>query len=109
MKIVSAALVAVGLACACWSMPAQAQGLPQGTYLNSCTGAHLEGDALVARCRTMDGREQRSALAGVNRRGSHAMVVEAIGRARCKKRGLLDATHRLPDAELVSWRASAAG
>ena len=69
MKIISAALVAVGLACACWSMPAQAQGLPQGTYLNSCTGAHLEGDALVARCRTMDGREQHSALAGVNRCG----------------------------------------
>jgi hypothetical protein len=67
MKIASAALMAVGLACTCWSMPVQAQGLPQGTYLNTCTGAHLEGDTLVARCRTPDGREQRSALAGVNR------------------------------------------
>jgi len=67
MKIVSGALAAAVLACTCWSMPAQAQGLPHGTYLNSCTGAHLEGDTLIASCRAAGGREQRSALAGVNR------------------------------------------
>src|SRR5439155_7984974 len=46
---------------------AQAQGLPQGTYLRSCSGARVEGDMLVARCRTADGREQRTALAQIGR------------------------------------------
>ncbi len=67
MRIVSGALAAVVLAGLGWSLPAQAQGLPQGSYLNSCNGARIEGDTLVARCRTADGREERSALAGVNR------------------------------------------
>ena len=67
MKIVSGALAAAVLAGMCWSLPAQAQGLPQGSYLQSCNGARVEGDTLIARCRTMDGREERSALAGVHR------------------------------------------
>ena len=67
MKIVSGVLAAVVLAGLGCSLPAQAQGLPQGSYLNSCSGARMEGDTLVARCRTTDGREERSALAGVNR------------------------------------------
>ena len=67
MKMVSGVLAAMVLAGLGWSMPAQAQGMPQGSYLSSCTGAHLEGDTLVARCRAVDGREQRSALAGVHR------------------------------------------
>jgi hypothetical protein len=67
MRTVSVALAAVVLAGLGWAMPAQAQGMPQGSYLNSCTGAHMEGDTLVARCRTTDGREQRSALSGVGR------------------------------------------
>ena len=67
MKIVSGALAAVVLAGLGWSIPAQAQGLPQGSYLQSCSGARMEGDTLVARCRTANGAEQRSALAGVNR------------------------------------------
>ena len=67
MKMVSGVLAAVVLAGLGWSLPAQAQGLPQGTYLQSCSGARMEGDTLVARCRTRDGGEQRSALSGVNR------------------------------------------
>jgi hypothetical protein len=67
MRIVSGALAAVVLVGLGWSMPAQAQGLPQGSYLNSCNGARVEGDTLVARCRTADGREERSALAGFPR------------------------------------------
>src|SRR6266852_4596600 len=67
MKMVSGALAAVVLAGLGWSLPAQAQGLPQGTYLSSCSGARMEGDTLVARCRTRDGGEARSALAGVHR------------------------------------------
>jgi len=67
MKIVSGVLAAAVLAGLGWSMPAQAQGLPRGSYLGSCTGARMEGDTLVARCRAVDGREQRSALADVRR------------------------------------------
>jgi hypothetical protein len=67
MRIVSGVLAAVVLAGLGWSIPAQAQGLPHGSYQASCTDARIEGDALVARCRAMDGREARSALADVRR------------------------------------------
>jgi len=67
MKIVMGALAAVLLTGFGWSASAVAQGVPQGSYLRSCQGAHIEGDTLVARCRAVDGGEQRSALAGVNR------------------------------------------
>jgi hypothetical protein len=67
MKIISGAFAAVVLAGLGWSLPAQAQGMPQGSYLSSCSGAHMEGDTLIARCRAVDGRETRSALAGVHR------------------------------------------
>jgi len=67
MKIVSTGLAVMVLAGLGWAAPTQAQGLPQGTYLDSCTGAHVEGDTLVAHCRTPDGREERSALAGFHR------------------------------------------
>lgn len=67
MRIVIGTLAAVVLAGIGWSAAAEAQGLPQGSYLSTCRGARLQGDTLVARCRTMDGSEQRSALAAVNR------------------------------------------
>jgi len=67
MKIASAALAAVLLAGIGWSVPAHAQRVPQGSYLTSCSDVRVEGDTLVARCRTRDGRERRSALAGINR------------------------------------------
>ena len=67
MKIVIGALAAVLLTGIGWSATAEAQGIPQGSYLRSCNGARIEGDTLVARCRTVDGREQRSALATVHR------------------------------------------
>src|SRR5580765_8428781 len=67
MKIVMGALAAVLLTGIGWSATAEAQGIPQGSYLRSCNGARIDGDTLVARCRTVDGREQRSALATVNR------------------------------------------
>ena len=67
MKIVMGALAVVLLTGIGWSATAEAQGLPQGSYLQSCNGARIQGDTLVARCRTADGREERSALASVNR------------------------------------------
>ena len=67
MKTVMGALAAVLLAGVGWSAAAEAQGLPQGSYLRSCNGARIAGDTLVARCRMPGGGEQRSALAGVHR------------------------------------------
>jgi hypothetical protein len=67
MKIVMSTLAAVLLTGIGWSVAAEAQGLPQGSYLRSCAGARVEGDTLIARCRTVDGYEQRSALASVHR------------------------------------------
>jgi len=67
MRMVSGALAAVVLAGLGWSIPAQAQGLPHGSYQSSCSGARMEGDTLVAQCRRADGREERSTLADVRR------------------------------------------
>jgi hypothetical protein len=59
-----AALLLVGIA---WSAPTRAQGVPQGTYVQSCRDIRIQGDALVATCRTVDGRAQRAVLAAVSR------------------------------------------
>ena len=47
MKTYLAAFAGVLLAGMAWSQPAAAQGLPQGSYLRSCTGATLQGRALA--------------------------------------------------------------
>ena len=67
MKTYLAALAGVLLAGMAWSQPAAAQGVPQGSYLRSCTGATVHGDTLIATCRRADGREQRTSLADVRR------------------------------------------
>jgi hypothetical protein len=66
MKIGFGATAALLLAVA-WSAQAQAQGLPQGSYLQSCQQIGMQGDTLFAVCRTMDGREQRTSLPQVSR------------------------------------------
>jgi len=63
----TAVLAGMFLAGIAWLQPAAAQGLPQGSYLQSCMGAALRGDTLVATCRRADGREQRTSLADVRR------------------------------------------
>ena len=55
------------VATAGWAPPARAQGVPQGSYLGSCTNVDVRGDALVATCRRRDGLEQRSQLHGFRR------------------------------------------
>src|SRR2546423_13300177 len=67
MKRGTAALAGLLLAGVAWTQPAAAQGLPQGSYLNSCMGAALRGDRRVATGRRADGREQRTSLADVRR------------------------------------------
>jgi hypothetical protein len=66
MKIASGALAAVLLAGIGWSAPVQAQGVPQGSYLQSCGNVGIQGDTLVAICRTVDGRDRRAALPAVS-------------------------------------------
>ena len=51
----------------CWAERAASQGLPQGSYLQSCTRVRFEGETLIAVCRRGDGREQRTSLAEVRR------------------------------------------
>ena len=65
MKIATAAFAAIVLAGLGWGPPAHAQGVPNGSYLRSCSNTAIEGDALVATCRREGGREQTSRLAGV--------------------------------------------
>jgi hypothetical protein len=46
--------------------PAAAQ-VPGGSYLQSCRDAHLQGDRLVATCRTEQGDWNRTALSNIGR------------------------------------------
>ena len=64
MKPLSAAAVAaLALTGLCWGSATRAQGVPQGSYLRSCTNVSVRGDALVAVCRNGD-RQQQTELRG---------------------------------------------
>ena len=67
MKIITTMMAGAVVAHLSWMQPAQAQGSSQGSYLQTCTDVRVQGDALVATCRTADRREQRSSLAGFKR------------------------------------------
>ncbi len=67
MKTAIIALAGLALAGIANTPPAQAQGVPQGSYLQSCTDVRMEGDTLVARCRRADGRGDRTSLNDVRR------------------------------------------
>jgi hypothetical protein len=73
-----AATAFVGLACA---PLAHAQSTPQGSYLRSCANAHVEGDTLVARCRTENGREDHAVLGDLGR--CHGDIANINGRLVC--------------------------
>jgi len=66
MRIASGTLAALVLVAIVWS-PAQAQGVPQGTYLQTCTNVSVQGNTLFATCLTTSGGEQDTSLAGVSR------------------------------------------
>ena len=57
-----AAMAGVAMLFSLATIPAQAQGVPGGSYLRSCTNVHMRGDRLLAECRQMDGSWQRTAL-----------------------------------------------
>jgi hypothetical protein len=65
MKIITT-VMAVAIIAHC-SGSAQAQGTPQGSYLQTCTDVRIEGNALSATCRGTGNRKQRSSLAGFQR------------------------------------------
>jgi hypothetical protein len=67
MKIGFGATAAILLAVTAWSVPAQAQGVPRGSYLRSCQDIGVRGDTLFAVCRTVDGYSQRTSLPQVSR------------------------------------------
>ncbi len=64
MRIAFAALLLAGIA---WSVPAPAQGVPQGSYLQSCGDIGVQGDTLFAVCRSVDGRGRPAQLPSVSR------------------------------------------
>ncbi|RAP59543.1 hypothetical protein [Oleiagrimonas sp. MCCC 1A03011] len=61
MKIASM-LAWAGVSCLVWTAPAVAAGPPPGSYLLSCTGAAVQGDALSASCQTLSGSFQQTTL-----------------------------------------------
>lgn len=67
MKLATGLCFGLLLTGVCAASPVYAEGIPRGSYLNTCDGARVEGDSLIAKCRTRNGFEQRSALADVNR------------------------------------------
>jgi len=67
MKIACGTVAALLLIGSAWSAPAQAQYMPQGSYLQTCGDVGVQGDTLFAVCRTVDGRGQRAQLPGVSR------------------------------------------
>ena len=67
MKIITTMMAGAVVALLSWMQSAQAQGSPQGSYLQTCTDVRVQGDAVVATCRTADGRGQRSSLDGFKR------------------------------------------
>ena len=62
MKTSLGALGAILVAGAIYAHPALAQYAPRGSYLDSCRHVFMEGDRLMADCRRMDGRWDRTAL-----------------------------------------------
>lgn len=67
MRTALAMFTGLALAGAVWTAPAEAQGVPPGSYRQSCTDVHIERGALVATCRSEHGRMTRSALGDVGR------------------------------------------
>lgn len=67
MRIAFAAIAALLLAVIGLPEAASAQGLPQGSYLGSCTNVGVRGNTLVATCRRAGPGELRTALSRYHR------------------------------------------
>ena len=62
-----AAIAAAAMLVMLAATAAHTQGVPGGSYLQSCTNVHIFGDRIVADCRRMDGGWDRTALRDVDR------------------------------------------
>ena len=62
-----ASIAAAAMLVALAAIPAHAQRVPGGSYLQSCTNVHIFGDRVIADCRRMDGSWDRTALRDVDR------------------------------------------
>ena len=62
-----APIAAAALLVALATIPAHAQGVPGGSYLESCTNVQIFGDRVVADCRRVDGGWDRAVLRDVDR------------------------------------------
>ena len=78
-------MVALALLGCLAAAAAHAQGVPQGSYLQSCRDARVDRDTLVAVCRTRDGGRVRAELAGVSR--CVGDIGNMDGRLRCNFAG----------------------
>jgi hypothetical protein len=54
MKTIRALLVGLLLAGLSWPLSASAQGVPPGSYLETCGNVYLRGNTLFATCQRMD-------------------------------------------------------
>jgi hypothetical protein len=78
------ALAAAAMLLPLAAAPAAAQ-VPGGSYLQSCRGAHMRGDRLVATCRTEEGRWNRTSMDDTGRCAGG--VANSDGRLVCSTRG----------------------
>jgi hypothetical protein len=62
-RTVPAALCAAAIAIAISAAPAVAQGLPQGSYLDTCTNVRVAANELLATCRMQNQTQNETALA----------------------------------------------
>ena len=60
--VTKSGLVAAAMLMSLAAVPAQAQGVPGGSYARTCNNIHMQGDQLVANCRRMDGSWAHSSV-----------------------------------------------
>jgi hypothetical protein len=89
MRYVLGAFAAVALSAIIAAPGAQAQPLPQGSYLQSCRDVRIEGGALSGMCRTMNGAWMRTALGDV--RLCSGDIGNINGQLTCNRQGGLPA------------------
>ncbi|HYX53360.1 MAG TPA: CVNH domain-containing protein, partial [Candidatus Limnocylindrales bacterium] len=70
---------------AAWGTAAHAQGLPQGSYLQTCNNVSVNGDTLVATCQAANGALVNTQLPGFQ--NCQGEVINDNGNLRCNMAG----------------------
>lgn len=60
--VTKSGLAAAAMLISLAAIPAQAQGIPGGSYARTCTNIHVQGGQLTADCKRMDGSWDRSSV-----------------------------------------------